>query len=320
MAAPVLSVTDLRASFFTPRGEARAVDGVSLDIHPGETLAVVGESGCGKTMVALSVLDLVPGPSGRVVGGSVKLGQTELRSLSARQMRDVRGNRIAMIFQEPMTSLNPVFRVGEQIAEPLRLHKNLSKRQAAEKAVELLAMVGIPNPARRARSYPHELSGGMRQRVVIAMALSCGPEVLLADEPTTALDVTIQAEILRLLQRLREEEGAGVMLITHDLGVVAEAADRAVVMYAGQVVEQADVRSLFRDPLHPYTRGLLESLPRVEEGGVHLNPIEGMVPSLLDLPGGCRFRPRCPRAFGKCPQDPPLFQRSGRLVRCWLHE
>ncbi|EPR44742.1 oligopeptide/dipeptide ABC transporter, ATPase subunit [Desulfovibrio sp. X2] len=328
-AAPVLSVKDLVTVFDLPRGDgasgtfpAPAVDGASLDLAPGETVALVGESGSGKTMVALSVLGLVP-PPGRVASGSILFSGRELAGLSAQEYQGLRGRHLAMIFQEPMTALNPVFTVGEQIAEPLRLHLGLSPRDAAARAVELLAEVGIPNPARRAKSYPHELSGGMRQRVVIAMALSCGPEVVLADEPTTALDVTIQAEILDLMAKLREERGMAVLLITHDLGVVAGTAGRVAVMYAGRVVERAGVDDLFREPLHPYTQGLLASLPSLEDPGARLTPIAGSVPDISALPTGCTFHPRCPRAFARCPAEiPPDFTPrggSGRSVRCWLY-
>ncbi len=299
---------------------ARAVDTVSLTVRQGETLAVVGESGCGKTVLALSVLGLIPDPPGRVIAGQALYRGRDLLAMSEAELQSVRGNHIAMIFQEPMTSLNPVFRVGEQIAEGFRLHKNASRAEAAERAVEMLRLVGIPNPGERMSSYPFELSGGMRQRVMIAMALVNDPDLLFADEPTTALDVTIQAQILDLMRELQERRGSGILLITHDLGVVAETAQRVVVMYAGQVAEQAPVAELFAQPRHPYTQGLLASVPRL---GVRrtLAPIPGMVPCIFNLPTGCRFWPRCPKAFKRCTACPPLFQLGPEhTARCWLHE
>ncbi|MBI3081226.1 MAG: ABC transporter ATP-binding protein [candidate division NC10 bacterium] len=299
----LLSVENLQTYFFTDAGVLRAVDGVSLRIAQGETLGVVGESGCGKTVTALSILRLVPDPPGRIVGGRVTFEGTELLGLDPERMRKMRGSAISMIFQEPMTSLNPVFTVGDQIAEGVRLHQKLSRRAAWDRAVEMLRLVQIPDPDRRAREYPHQLSGGMRQRVMIAMALSCGPRLLIADEPTTALDVTIQAQILELLVRLKEELGMAVMLITHDLGVIADTAQRVVVMYAGRVVEEAPVRDLFANPRHPYTQGLLASIPTLEKGvggRKRLQAIPGLVPSLLDLPPGCRFSDRCPLAVPEC--------------------
>ncbi|HEU5393290.1 MAG TPA: ABC transporter ATP-binding protein [Candidatus Methylomirabilis sp.] len=299
----LLRVENLQTYFFTDAGIVRAVDGVSLRIAPGETLGVVGESGCGKTVTALSILRLVPDPPGRIVGGRVIFEGTELLGLDSERMRKMRGSAISMIFQEPMTSLNPVFTVGDQIAEGVRLHQGLSRRAAWDRAVEMLRLVQIPDPDRRAREYPHQLSGGMRQRVMIAMALACGPRLLIADEPTTALDVTIQAQILELLVRLKEELGMAVMLITHDLGVIADTAQRVVVMYAGRVVEEAPVRDLFGNPRHPYTQGLLASIPTLEKGAggrKRLQAIPGLVPSLLDLPPGCRFSDRCPVAVPEC--------------------
>ncbi|MHC1751420.1 ABC transporter ATP-binding protein [Humidesulfovibrio sp.] len=299
---------------------ARAVDTVSLRVRQGETLAVVGESGCGKTVLALSVLGLIPDPPGRVIEGEALYRGRDLLAMDESELESVRGNHIAMIFQEPMTSLNPVFRVGEQIAEGYRLHKRASRAEAAERAVEMLGLVGIPNPKARAQSYPHELSGGMRQRVMIAMALCCDPDLIFADEPTTALDVTIQAQILDLMRALQAEKGSGIVLITHDLGVVAETAQRVAVMYAGQVVEQAPVAELYARPAHPYTQGLLASVPRLGVKRV-LAPIPGMVPGIFDLPPGCRFRPRCPHAFARCEEAPPLFQAApGHFSRCWLRE
>jgi len=323
---PILDIRGLTTAFARQSGAARgaavakAVDTVSLRVRQGETLAVVGESGCGKTVLALSVLGLIPDPPGRVIEGEALYRGRDLLSMSEAELQDVRGNHIAMIFQEPMTSLNPVFRVGEQIAEGYRLHKKASRVEAAERAVEMLGLVGIPNPAARAQSYPHELSGGMRQRVMIAMALACDPDLIFADEPTTALDVTIQAQILDLMRTLQRKKGSGILLITHDLGVVAETAQHVAVMYAGQVVEQADVAELFAAPAHPYTQGLLASVPRLGIKRV-LAPIPGMVPGIFDLPEGCRFRPRCARAFARCEAAPPLFRLSPtRSARCWLCE
>ncbi len=318
MEASVLSLRGLTTVFDLPGGPATAVDGVDLDLQAGETVALVGESGSGKTMAALSCLGLTP-PPGRVAGGSILFKGRELAGLAEEEYRRIRGRHLSMIFQEPMTALNPVFTVGEQIAEGLRLHLGLSPREAMERAAGLLAEVGIPNPARRAASYPHELSGGMRQRVIIAMALACGPDAVLADEPTTALDVTIQAEILDLLGRLQDERGMAVLLITHDLGVVAQSARRAAVMYAGRVVERGAVDDLFREPLHPYTRGLLTSLPRLDAPGARLTPIAGAVPDIAALPSGCHFHPRCPHAFARCRAEvPPAFGDARRGARCWL--
>jgi len=326
---PLLDIRGLTTAFARQSGGggaagvARAVDTVSLCVRQGETLAVVGESGCGKTVLALSVLGLIPDPPGRVIEGSALYRGRDLLAMDEAELQGVRGAHIGMIFQEPMTSLNPVFRVGEQIAEGYRLHKRASRAEAAERAVEMLEQVGIPNPTARAQSYPHELSGGMRQRVMIAMALVCGPDLLFADEPTTALDVTIQAQILDLMRTLQREKGSGILLITHDLGVVAENARRVAVMYAGQVVEEADAADLFAAPAHPYTQGLLASVPRLGEKRV-LAPIPGMVPGIFNLPEGCRFRPRCVRAFDRCAAAPPLFAlpSSGatRAARCWLCE
>jgi peptide/nickel transport system ATP-binding protein len=321
MAQPLLDIRDVVTVFRAGDQLARAVDTVSLSLGQGETLGVVGESGCGKTVLALSVMGLVPDPPGRVVEGEIRYRGRNLLELSERQLRDVRGNHISMIFQEPMTSLNPVFQVGDQIAEAVALHQNVSKKAARDKAVDMLRLAGIPNPERRASSYPHELSGGMRQRVMIAMALSCDPDVLIADEPTTALDVTIQAQILDLMDELKNKKGASVLLITHDLGVVARAAHRVAVMYAGRVVEHAGVRELFHDPLHPYTRGLLASAPALGRKR-ELQPIRGGVPSIFERPPGCEFHPRCPKAFDRCPREnPPLHPMDdGREVRCFLYD
>ncbi len=323
MTEPLLEVRGLKTRFSLEEGSVLAVDDVSFSIPPGGTLGVVGESGCGKSVTALSVMRLVPDPPGKVVGGEIRFKGRELLALPEEEMRRIRGNQISMIFQEPMTSLNPVYTVGEQIGETVRLHQKLDRKRAKERAVEMLRQVGIPAPEQRVEAYPHQLSGGMRQRVMIAMALACNPELLIADEPTTALDVTIQAQILELLKRLQAERGMAVMLITHDLGVVAESCDAVVVMYAGRVVEQAPVRALFRRPAHPYTAGLLRSIPSLQEvqsgaGRPRLKTIPGMVPSLRNLPVGCRFRDRCERALEVCARvDPPLeLKRDGQSAAC----
>ena len=306
----LLEVHELRTSFALEAGEARAVDGVSFTLDPGRVLGLVGESGCGKSVTALSLIRLVP-PPGRVTGGQVFLDGRDLLALDEREMRAVRGPGLAMIFQEPMTSLNPVFTAGSQIAEAVRLHQRVGRREAWERAVELLAEVGIPEPGHRARAYPHQLSGGMRQRVMIAMAISCAPRVLIADEPTTALDVTIQAEILDLLRALRERRGMALLLITHDLGVVAEQADEVAIMYAGRIVEQAPVLEIFDRPLHPYTQALFRSMPGVGGPRSRLETIPGQVPDLLRLPSGCPFRDRCPKAIAECAATaPPLLEKA----------
>jgi oligopeptide/dipeptide ABC transporter ATP-binding protein len=318
MTAPLLQVEGLVTEFQTEAGVVRAVDGVDLRVGKGETVALVGESGCGKSVTALSIMRLVQAPAGRIAAGRVLLEGVDLAKLPETEMRKVRGARIAMIFQEPMTSLNPVLTVGFQIAEAVRLHRNVSKREAWAEAVKMLDLVEIPDPAERARAYPHQLSGGMRQRVMIAIALSCGPELLIADEPTTALDVTIQAQILELLDGLRERLGMALLLITHDLGVVAERAERVLVMYAGRVIEEGPVADVFRDPRHPYTRGLLRSVPRLGMARAKLDPIPGIVPRLTDLPSGCRFRNRCDLAEADCARiDPPLERfDNGRAAAC----
>ena len=322
MTEPLLELRDLRTHFFTEDGVVRAVDGVSLALHAGETLAVVGESGSGKSVTSLSILRLVASPPGRIVGGSIRFRGRELLGLGEAELRAVRGREIAMVFQEPMSSLNPVHTCGAQIAEVLELHEGLGREAAHARAVEMLARVGLASPEQRAREYPHQLSGGMRQRVMIAMALACRPAVLIADEPTTALDVTVQAQILELIARLRREFGMAVLLVTHDLGVVAEAADRVAVMYAGQVVEQAGVRELFRAPAHPYTAGLLASLPRLGERRERLRVVPGQVPDPARFPAGCRFHPRCPIAVERCRTAAPelVAQAPGREVRCWRAE
>lgn len=315
----LMEIRGLKTVFSSSEGTAAAVDDVSFDIGYGETLGMVGESGCGKSVTSLSILRLVPSPPGRIVGGSVLFEGEDLLAKSEAEMRHVRGNRISMIFQEPMTSLNPAFTVGDQIAEAIALHQKLNMREAMEKAVHSLRLVGIPLPEKRVKEYPHQLSGGMRQRVMIAMALSCNPKLLIADEPTTALDVTIQAQILDLMRRLKEELHMSILLITHDLGVIAEMAERVVVMYAGQIVEEADVNLLFESPRHPYTSGLLASIPRLSAGRERLHVIEGMVPNLTDLPTGCRFWPRCPAAFDRCRSEAPELRAvsHGCRVRCF---
>src|SRR5246500_2060781 len=307
----VLEVKGLQTVFFTNSGLFRAVDDVSFHVKRGETLAIVGESGCGKSVSALSIMRLVPNPPGRIVGGSVMLEGTDLLELDEARMREIRGDRISMIFQEPMTSLNPVIRIGDQISEAVRLHRAMSAKEAWNRAVEMLRLVRIPEPARRAQEYPHQLSGGMRQRAMIAMALACRPALLIADEPTTALDVTIQAQILALMLDLQKELGMGLILITHDLGVVAQTAQRVIVMYAGKKVEEADVGTLFAKPLHPYTRGLMASIPGVpalqEKTTARLTEIPGRVPSWTTLPVGCAFAPRCKLGIDKCRSEyPPL--------------
>jgi peptide/nickel transport system ATP-binding protein/oligopeptide transport system ATP-binding protein len=318
-AEPLLSVRDLRAWFFTDQGVARAVDGVSFDLAAGETLGIVGESGCGKTVTSLAILGLLPDPPARLMeGSSVRLGGQELVGAGEKRMRAIRGNEVSMVFQEPMSSLNPVYPVGDQIAETLRLHRGLDRKAARAEAVRLLDEVGIPEPGRRVDEYPHQLSGGMRQRVMIAMAIACAPKLLIADEPTTALDVTIQAQILELLAELRRAHGMAVVLITHDLGVVAEVCDRVVVMYAGQIVESGTVEDIFVRPAHPYTRGLLGSLPSVGTPGHRLASIPGTVPSPLHWPEGCRFRARCPAAGDGCEREQELVRLGdGRAARCW---
>jgi len=321
----VLEIENLKTHFFTAGGVVRAVDGVSYAVCSGETLGVVGESGCGKSVTALSVLRLVASPPGRIVGGAIRFAGRNLLDLTEREMEAIRGNDISMIFQEPMTSLNPLMTVGRQISEAIALHQGLSRHEAFVQAVEMLRRVHIPEAERRVHAYPHQLSGGMRQRVMIAMALSCGPRVLIADEPTTALDVTIQAQILDLMRELQDRLGTAIILITHDLGVVAENADRVVVMYAGRKVEEASAKALFESPGHPYTLGLLGSIPNLEVAAqtntrrVRLREIKGMVPSLSDLPKGCTFAPRCGFATDECnAQYPPLVQhRPGHWVSCW---
>ncbi len=322
MSEPLLSVRNLSVRFDLPGRSFRAVDDVSLDVAAGETLAVVGESGCGKTTLALSLLRLLSGGA-RIESGSIRLRGRELTTLSDRELRGVRGKDVGMIFQEPLTALNPVYTVGEQIAEGLRLHEGLGRRAAWQRAIDTLAEVGVPDPSRRANAYPHQLSGGQRQRAMIATAIACRPALLLADEPTTALDVGVQGQILDLLRQLQTQRGLAILLITHDLGVVAEAAHRVAVMYAAQVVEQAEVRTLFARPLHPYTRGLLACLPRLEappDGSRRLPVLEGTVPDPARLPVGCRFANRCPDAVEPCAKEQRLQAvGTGRELRCCVH-
>jgi oligopeptide/dipeptide ABC transporter ATP-binding protein len=305
MAEDLLRVENLRVGFGRPGREQVAVDGVSFTLAPGEVLGIVGESGCGKSVTALSILGLIPDPPGRIVGGRILLRGQDLAGIDEKTMNRIRGKDISMIFQEPMTALNPVFRVGEQISETLRVHEGLSRPQARARALQLIEKVGISNPEQRLDQYPHELSGGMRQRIMIAIALACGPQILIADEPTTALDVTIQAQILVLLRDLQREMGMAVVLITHDLGVVAQVVDRVVVMYAGRIVEEGSVAAVFARPSHPYTRLLLESIPLLEGRQERLRTIPGMVPSLSNQPAGCRFHPRCPDARPACQERAP---------------
>jgi len=316
----LLSVRDLKTEFTGPQGVARAVDGLSFDLDRGQTLGLVGESGGGKSVAALSILRLVPSPPGRIAGGRVVFKDRDLLDLSEAEMRRVRGNQISMIFQEPMTSLNPVYTVGDQIMEAIKLHQGLDARQAEVRAAEALEAVGIPDPVARLKSYPHQLSGGMRQRVMIAMAISCDPDLLIADEPTTALDVTIQAQILDLIKDIQAKRGLAVLLITHNLGVVAETADRVVVLYLGRVFETASVEQLFARPCHPYTQGLMASLPDPESEADTLPAIPGSVPSIFKPLIGCRFKDRCPRRFDKCEEEPELIQvEEGQLARCHLY-
>jgi len=324
MTSALLQVQDLHTYFETDEGLVQAVNGIDFNIGRGKTLGLVGESGCGKSVSALSIMKLIPMPPGRIVRGRILFEGHDLVKLSEADMRRIRGNSISMIFQEPMTSLNPVHRVGTQIAEAIKLHQNADQAEARRGAVEMLAKVGIPDPQRTAREYPFQLSGGMRQRVMIAMALSCNPKLIIADEPTTALDVTIQAQILDLMIKLQEDFGASILLITHDLGVVAEMADRVTVMYAGRIVESADVTPLLAEPQHPYTQGLMASLPQMGRpvpADKLLKTIPGVVPSLLDLPPECAFQDRCDRVFERCRiQEPPLIDLgSNHWVRCWLH-
>ena len=318
----VLEIRNLRTYFFTKRGIAKAVDGVSLKIHKKETVGLVGESGCGKTVTSLSVLQLIPNPPGKIVEGEVLFKNKDLLKLSNDEIRKIRGKKISMIFQEPLTSLNPVFTIGNQLSECFILHQNMNKKEALQQSIEILRLVGIPTPEKRISDYPHQLSGGMQQRVMIAMALSCNPELLIADEPTTALDVTIQAQILDLINQLKERLGTSIIMVTHNLGLVAEMADRVVVMYAGKIIEEGNVVDIFKNPLHPYTKGLLNSIPHIEKytkkgmNKKRLQEIKGVVPNLYALPRGCLFNPRCPMATGKCSKEEPNLVDIGNGHRC----
>jgi oligopeptide/dipeptide ABC transporter ATP-binding protein len=318
MKNPLLEIGGLSVHFFTEEGVVRAVENVSFEIHPGEILSLVGESGCGKSVTGLSILRLIATPPGRIVSGKILFNGMGLLQLEEKEMERVRGNEIAMIFQEPMTSLNPVFTIGNQIMEAILLHQDVDRTEARRRAIEMLDRVKIPSPETRIDAYPHQLSGGMRQRAMIAMALSCQPKLLIADEPTTALDVTIQAQILQLLKEIRREMGMAVMLITHDLGVVSEIADRVAVMYAGRIVEVAPIETIFGQMRHPYTKGLLDSIPKLEERKSRLNAISGQVPNPMDLPVGCKFHPRCYLMIEECKkEEPPLLQVNGdHYSRC----
>ena len=318
----LLQVKDLKTYFYTDDGVVKAVDGVDFTIRKGETLGMVGESGCGKSVTALSVLRLIQEPPGKIVGGEIWFKGEELLKKSPEEMRKIRGNDISMIFQEPMTSLNPVYTIGEQISEAIVLHQKLNKEKALKKTVEMLSLVSIPSPEKRVREYPHELSGGQRQRAMIAMALSCNPDLLIADEPTTALDVTIQAQILELIKKLKDEIGMSVLMITHDLGVIAEVSDDVVVVYAGKAVEYADVKTIFKNPQHPYTMALQNSIPRLtDKPGKKLEVIQGGIPDPLALPSGCRFHPRCKFAIDLCKKKEPKLEKieNNHIVRCWMY-
>jgi peptide/nickel transport system ATP-binding protein/oligopeptide transport system ATP-binding protein len=317
----LLSVENLVTAFKTERGTIRAVDGISFTIGKGQTVGLVGESGCGKSVTSLSCLRLVQSPPGFIESGKISFAGRDILALSEAEMRKVRGNKISMIFQEPMTSLNPVFTIGDQISEVFKIHQGMNKKEARAQAIEMLKLVRIPAPDKRVDEYPHQLSGGMRQRVMIAMALACRPELLIADEPTTALDVTIQAQILDLMAKLQTELNMAILLITHDLGVVAEVCDYVIVMYAGKIAEQGPVAEIFREPKHPYTVGLMNSIPRLGHKSEYLPTIEGQVPSLANLPRGCRFQARCPHAFDKCRVTEPTLKDVGpdHKAACWLH-
>lgn len=319
MGEALLEVKDLKTYFYTEEGMVPAVDEVSFSLNKGETIGIVGESGCGKSITSLSVMRLIPDPPGKIVGGDIMFEGENILEKSEAEMRHIRGNEISMIFQEPMTSLNPVFTVGHQIMEAVILHQGVGKKEARSKTIDMLRLVGISSPERRIDEYPHQMSGGMRQRVMIAMALSCSPKLLIADEPTTALDVTIQAQILDLMLKLKEDFGTAIMLITHDLGVIAETVEKVVVMYAGKIVESADVVSIFKTPAHPYTVGLLGSIPKVNEDREKLQVIEGIVPNPFSMPSGCRFHPRCAHARDICMErQPHLIEiENGHQVSCW---
>lgn len=320
---PVLEITGLRTSFLTDAGEIPAVDGIDLYIGKGEIVGIVGESGCGKSVTSLSIMGLVPKPPGKVVDGEILFKGENLRTASEKRMCQIRGNDIAMIFQEPMTSLNPLFTIGDQLTEAIKLHQKMNKKAIKERAVDMLKLVGLPRVEELMDNYPHQLSGGMRQRVMIAMAMACNPQLLIADEPTTALDVTIQAQILHLMKDLNKKTGTSIMLITHDLGVVAEVCDRVIVMYAGKIVEEADINTIFKNPKHPYTMGLIQSVPDIREKKQRLYSIPGNVPRPGSIKHGCRFAARCEHAFDRCrTSDPELYQlkEKGHAVRCFLHD
>lgn len=316
----IFEIRGLKTQFFTSKGVVPAVDGVDITVRKGEAVGLVGESGCGKSMTAMSVMQLLKKP-GRVVEGTIKLNGEDLLKMNKREINDIRGNRISMIFQEPMTALNPVYNIGKQAMEALMIHQKISKEEAKAKVIDMFAKVGIPEPEKRFSVYPHQLSGGLRQRVMIAMAMICNPELMIADEPTTALDVTIEAQILYLMNQLQKEVGTAVIMITHNLGVVAESCDYVYVMYAGKIMEEAPVKELFKNPLHPYTFGLMNSIPKMTEVKTHLYTIKGMVPNLLNLPQGCRFCPRCDKAMKICTMyQPDLYElEDGHKVRCFLY-
>lgn len=318
----ILKVEDLKTYFNTNDGIVKAVNGVDFELHRGETLGIVGESGCGKSVTNLSIMKLIPSPPGKIMGGKAIFNGTDIFEMPDDEVRRLRGGKISMIFQDPMTSLNPFLRISTQMVETIRLHQRLNREEAKQKAIDMLKLVGIPNPAARVDDYPHQFSGGMRQRVMIAMALSCNAEILIADEPTSALDVTIQAQILELMKKLSEDLGTAVIIITHDLGVVAGMCDNICVMYAGRVVEKAAVDELFNDPKHPYTKSLIKSVPRLDQPGrERLFSIEGQPPNLIDLPDSCAFHPRCPYAMDICrAKYPPEYDFGGRTARCWLYE
>lgn len=322
MSGKLLEVSNLKTHFFTDDGVVKAVDGVSFSIKEGETFGLVGESGCGKSVTALSIIRLIPDPPGKIIDGTVHLEKENLLEKSEKEMQKVRGNKISMIFQEPMTSLDPVFTIGNGLMEVIRLHQGLNKEKTRKKAIDMLKIVGIPEPEKRMKEYPHQLSGGMRQRAMIAMALSCNPQLLIADEPTTALDVTIQAQILRLMDQLKEDFSAAVLLITHDLGVIAETCENVAVMYAGKIIEHGSVEAIFENPLHPYTVGLNKAIPRLDVDTEKLQIIEGTVPNLIEIPSGCKFHPRCPYAMDVCKKEEPTLKKreKNHFSRCYLEE
>jgi oligopeptide/dipeptide ABC transporter ATP-binding protein len=324
MSTSLLKINDLRTYFYTDMGVVKAVDGVSFSVKDKDTLGILGESGSGKSVTALSIMRLIPIPPGRIEMGEILFEGKNILTLSKADMRKIRGKRISMIFQEPMTSLNPVFRIGDQIVEAIRLHQGLSRKEAYDRSVEMLRLVGIPSPEKRIRDFPHQMSGGMRQRVMIAIAISCRPKLMIADEPTTSLDVTIQAQILNLMQKLKEEIGASIILITHDMGIIAEMAQNVIVMYAGKIMESSTVEDLFENACHPYTERLLKSIPRLDitQKKKKLSVIPGIVPSLLNPPRGCKFNDRCHKSLPKCSEEePPLFEVTPQHIsRCWLYE